>query len=134
MDTGPFVALCDPRDGLHATALAHLARLAGAGLRTCDAVITEAVFHLPASAQRRRLALLIDELDIDVVPTHDAPFVAEVFAWLQKYGGHEPDWADACLTVLCARNGRFKVWTYDREFREIWRKPDGRPVPMAVRA
>ena len=134
IDTGPIVALCDPRDGQHAVALSQVARLVGAGLRTCDAVITEAVFHLPASAQRRRLALLLDELDIEVAPTHEAPFVNETFAWLQKYASHEPDWADACLAVLCSRNSRVKVWTYDREFRTIWRKPDGRPIPMAVKA
>lgn len=133
IDTGPLVALCDPHDRLHELARTHLTLLAGAGLRTCDAVITEAVFHLPHSAQRRRLALVLDELDIDVAPTHEAPVLADTFAWLHKYAAHEPDWADACLAVLASRNSRFRVWTYDREFRTIWRKTDGRPIPMAVK-
>ncbi len=133
IDTGPLVALCDPHDRLHELALTHLTPLAGAGLRTCDAVITEALFHLPHPAQRRRLALLLDALDIDLVPTHEAPFVVDTFAWLQKYAAHEPDWADACLAVLSSRNARLKVWTYDAEFRTIWRNADGRPIPMAVK-
>ncbi|MGH9253776.1 MAG: hypothetical protein ACRD3C_04320, partial [Vicinamibacterales bacterium] len=37
------------------------------------------------------------------------------------------------IAVLCGRDARLKVWTYDREFRTTWRKPDGRAIPMAVR-
>jgi predicted nucleic acid-binding protein len=57
-----------------------------------------------------------------------------VFHWLTKYAEHEPDWADACIAVLCGHDKRLKVWTYDREFRTTWRRLDGTVIPMAVRA
>lgn len=133
-DTGPLVALCDPRDTRHGAALTQLARLAPTGLRVCDAVLTEASFHLPLRIQRKRLQAVLHELRIRSLPTDDPDFRDDVFAWLIKYADHEPDWADGCLAVLCGRDARLKIWTYDQEFRTTWRLPDGKPIPMAVRA
>jgi len=133
VDTGPLVALCDPRDGWHDAAIDHLARLTPAGLIVCDAVVAEACFHLPHHAQRERLRAVFHDLRIKSVPTHDPGFRADVFAWLVKYGEHQPDWADGCLAVLCSGDARLRVWTYDLEFRTIWRRKDGRAIPMAIR-
>jgi predicted nucleic acid-binding protein len=102
-------------------------------LRTCEAVLAEACFHLPKRPQRERLFAIVAELGIDAISTDAPDFRDAVFAWLVKYAEHEPDWADACLAVLSEWEPRVKVWTYDREFRTTWRRPDGRPVPMAVR-
>jgi predicted nucleic acid-binding protein len=132
-DTGPLVALCDPRDAQHAAAKGDLARLAPVGLRVCEAVLAEACFHLPHKMQRERLRAVVTDLRIETLPTHDPEFQADVFAWLIKYGDHEPDWADGCVAVLCGRDTRLKVWTYDREFQTTWRRPDGRAIPMAVK-
>lgn len=133
VDTGPLVALCDRRDRRHRTALVHLSRLAPAGLRTCDAVLTETCFHLPHRMQRERLKSIVQELGIESLPTHESHFRADVFDWLLKYDDHEPDWADACLVVLNGHHPGLKVWTYDREFQTTWRRPDGRAVTLAVR-
>jgi predicted nucleic acid-binding protein len=134
VDAGPLVALCDPRDSRHETAVNHLGRLAREGLCTCQAVVMESCFHLPHRSQRERLRALLDELDIEPLPTHGPDFQADVFTWLLKYADHEPDWADGCIAVLCGHRPRVKVWTYDREFRMTWRKPDGKTIPLAVRA
>ena len=64
--------------------------------------------------------------------TDDRGFWLDVLDWLSKYSDHEPDWADGCLAVLSGRDARLKVWTYDREFRTTWRRPDGTAIPMAV--
>ena len=133
VDTGPLVALCDPRDVRHRDALSDLARLSPAYFRTCEAVIAEACFHLPHRAQRERLRALVTELNIESLSTDDPDFRDGVFEWLLKFSDHDPDWADGCLTVLAEWEPRVKVWTYDREFRTIWRRPDGKPVPMATR-
>lgn len=133
IDTGPLVALCDPRDARHPTAIGHLGRLAPLGFRVCDAVLAETCFHLPYRAQRRRLHALVRDLGVESLPTHDADLRADVFAWLDKYGEHEPDWADGCLAVLCGRDARLRVWTYDREFRTTWRRPNGTAIPLAMR-
>ena len=132
VDTGPLVALCDPRDARHGTALKHLVRLAPEGLGVCEAVLMEACFHLPHRSQRERLRAVLDELHIESVPTHAPDFLADVFTWLLKYAEHEPDWADGCLAVLCGKQERVKVWTYDREFRTTWRSLDGKGIPMAT--
>ena len=133
VDTGPLVAICDPRDSRHHMALGHLSQFAREGLCTCEAVLMEACFHLPHQSQRERLRALLHELDIESLPTHGLDFQADVFAWLLKYADHEPDWADSCIAVLCGRRPRVKVWTYDHEFRTTWRKPDGKSIPQAVR-
>ena len=134
LDTGPLVALCDPRDSQHDTAVGHLARFAKEDLSTGEAVLMQACFHLPHRSQRARLRALLHELDIEFLPTHGLDFRADVFTWLSKYADHEPDWADGCIAVLCGHTPRVTVWTYDREFRTTWRKPDGKSIPLAVRA
>lgn len=133
VDTGPLVALCDRRDARHDTSLAHLARLAPRGLRACEAVIVEACFHLAHGSQRKRLAAVLHDLRIEPLPTHTTEFRQDVFAWLLKYQEHEPDWTDGCLAVWSGRDTRLKLWTYDREFRTTWRRPDGTTIPMAIR-
>lgn len=135
VDTGPLVALCDARDAKHRTALKHLESLATREFAVCSAVLTEACFHLSQLAQRRRLRGLLDGLRTRPHPAeHEPGFGADVFDWIFKYADHEPDWADACLAVLSGADVRLKVWTYDREFRTIWRRPDGTAIPMAVRS
>jgi len=132
-DTGPLVALCDPRDDRHRVALSHLARLAPVGLCICEAVLVEACFLLSHRTQRERLRAVLRDLRTDALPTGDPVFRTDVFAWLLKYGDHDPDWTDGCLAVLSGRNAQLKIWTYDREFRTTWRRPDGTAIPMAVR-
>lgn len=51
---------------------------------------------------------------------------------MTRYREHDPDWADAYLAVVAGTDPRFKVWTYDREFRTTWRRPDGTPIPLAM--
>jgi hypothetical protein len=59
-------------------------------------------------------------------------------AWLRRFNennvDYQLDWADACRAVLCGRERDAKVWTYDREFRTTWRRPDGTAIPLAVRS
>ena len=66
--------------------------------------------------------------------THERMFWLDVLLWLATYADHEPDWADGCLAVLSERDRELKVWTYDREFRTTWRRPNGTAIPLAVRA
>jgi predicted nucleic acid-binding protein len=134
IDTTPLVALCDARDSKHRTALKQLESFATDQFAVCDAVLTEACFHLPHRSQRYRLRALLRELNIEPVPLADEhAFWLEVFDWLGKYADHEPDWADACLAVLSGRDQALKVWTYDREFRTTWRRPNGTAIPLAAR-
>jgi hypothetical protein len=132
IDTGPLVALVDPRDRLHRTARQHLERLAAPGLTTCEGVIAESCFLLPRPAERRRLQAVLDAFGIAPLESGLGMWT-EVFAWLMKYAEHDPDWTDGCIAVWSGRDARLKVWTYDREFRTTWRRPNGSAIPLAVR-
>ena len=134
VDTGPLVALCDRRDSKHRTAVKHLAGLAPTQFGVCDAVLSEACFHLPQVQQRQRLRSILERLEFQFVPlVPDDGFYREVFDWLAKYAEHEPDWADGCLAVLSARDKTLRVWSYDAEFRTTWRRADGSAIPLAVK-
>ncbi|MCA1837947.1 MAG: type II toxin-antitoxin system VapC family toxin [Actinobacteria bacterium] len=101
----------------------------------CDAVLTETCFHLAHPNQRQRLRVLLHDLDMrSPAVVHEPDFWSEVFDWLAKYANHEPDWADAYLAVSSGRDKNLKVWTYDREFRTTWRRPNGSAIPLAVKA
>lgn len=133
LDTAPVVALCDARDALHATALRDLDRLSRRPMVMCAPVLTEACVLLTHPVQRRRLARFLVEFSVAPYRSDDESGLwAEVFAWLDRYQEHEPDWADGYLAVVSGREKQFRIWTYDREFRTIWRRPDGRPIPLAV--
>jgi hypothetical protein len=101
----------------------------------CDAVLTEACFHLPHQSQRRRLRVALDELNVHAVPASSGPeFWLQAFDWLDKYAEHESDWADACLAILSGHDPSLRIWTYDRECRTTWRRPNGSVIPLAVKA
>jgi len=134
IDTSPLVALCDPRDSKHRTAMSHLESLAAEQFAVCEAVLTETCFHLPHESQRHRLRAMLHELGMEPLPVmNERAFWLEVLDWLTKYADHEPDWADGCLAVLAGHDKDLKVWTYDREFRTTWRRPNGTAIPMAVK-
>jgi len=134
VDTTPLVALCDARDEKHGMAVRHLESLASSPFAVCEAVLTETCFHLPHRNQRQRVRALLEELGARPLPVNESAFRLEVFEWLDRYADHEPDWADGCLAVLSGWDKNAKVWTYDREFRTIWRRPNGTVIPLAVQS
>jgi predicted nucleic acid-binding protein len=134
IDAGPIVALCDSRDEKHRLAVKHLESLSSNEFAVCEAVLTEACFHLPYRSQRQRLRAVLNDLSAQRVPAaNESAFWLAVFDWLIKYADHEPDWADGCLAVLSELDRDIRVWTYDREFRTTWRRPNGTLIPLAVR-
>src|SRR5262249_37755715 len=101
----------------------------------CEAVLTEACFHLPYRSQRQRLRALLNDLAMRPVGVAtETAFWLEVFDWLLKYADPEPDMADGWIGALSARYRDAKVWTYDREFRTTWRRPNGTAIALAVRS
>jgi predicted nucleic acid-binding protein len=133
LDTAPVVALCDQRDALNRRALGDLDRLARAPLVLAAPVLTETCFLLPHRSQRERLRRFCAEFSVKPYRSEDETQLwFEVFDWLLRYAEHGPDWADGYLAVVSGRERRSRVWTYDREFRTTWRRPDGTRIPLAV--
>jgi predicted nucleic acid-binding protein len=133
IDTNALVGLVDSSDELHPQAAAHFARLGRQELCVTGATLAEAVHLLPLDEQRKRLWGLLQEFDIGMSPIPDSNEVwEEVFEWLNRYAEHSPDWADGLLAVMSSRDKRLRVWSYDEEFRTIWRRKDGGRIPMAV--
>lgn len=133
VDTAPLVALCDPTDGLHATAVRDLHQLRRIPLVVCAPVLTETCFHLARSAQRQRLRRVLIEFSvIPYVSDREGELWLAVLDWLAHYAEHEPDFADGYLAVVSGLERRSKVWTYDSEFRTTWRRNDGTRIPLAV--
>jgi len=134
VDTTPLVALCDPRDHLHSRALADLDKLARQPLVLCQPVLTEACFLLSHGVQRARLERLLAQLGVrPYAPDDEATLWRDVFGWLSRYAEHDPDWADGYLAAVSEREPRARIWTFDREFRTTWRRPNGTRIPLATR-
>ena len=127
IDTNVLVALVLPKDRLHERATRDLEKFVRQELRVLPAVLVEACFLLPRAQQRARLAELLGA--VRVRQAHE-PSWTLVFQWLGRYAEHEPDWVDASLVVMASREQR--VWTYDEEFRTMWRRLDGTHVPLAA--
>jgi hypothetical protein len=131
IDATPRAPLCDAGDEKHWVAVKHLESMAASEFAVCDAVLKQTCFHLP---HRQRLRGFLEDLGVQPVPlANESAFRLDVFGWLIKYAGHEPDCADGCLAVLSGRDRDAKVWTYDREFRTTWRQPNGTVIPLAMR-
>ena len=130
-DANVLIALVDERQSLHAVARRDLTRLLPSGLRIIEPVISETCYLLPLAFHRKRLQKLLDEFHIEPLASDSAVgLFSDVFSWLDRYSEHEPDWADAQLAVLCGYDHRLRVWTYDREFRTIWRRLDRSAIPV----
>jgi predicted nucleic acid-binding protein len=132
VDTNVFVALIDKKDALHDRAFEDLGRLRGRQLYVLDSILAETCFFLRGKKARADLYLTLETLRVRPA-TLEPEGLREVFEWMKRYAEHEPDFADAQLVVHSARERGRRVWTYDREFRDLWRCPNGSAVPLLVR-
>ena len=112
-------------------ALRDLDRLPREPLFLCAPVLGEACFLLTSAAQRERLRRAVLTLQLRAYRDDDEDRLwSAVFDWMGRYRDHDPDWADAYLAVVAGAHPGFKLWTYDREFRTTWRRPDGTAIPL----
>jgi predicted nucleic acid-binding protein len=133
VDTNVLVALVDEHDDLGPRATRDLKRLRTGRFAITAPILGEAFFLLPRAYLRKRLRFVLERLSVAVVEM-PAAWWDDVFDWMERYQGHEPDLADAELATLCSKKPDYTVWTYDDEFRTIWRRKDGSRIPLAARA
>jgi uncharacterized protein len=114
VDTGPLVALFDPRDDAHVRARQVLQTLRRP-LATTVPVLTEA-FHLlgPASRGSEALSEFVDRKGMSVW-FFSSSSLERAFELMRKYRDRPMDLADASLVVAAELLRSTEVFTIDRD-------------------
>ena len=120
VDTGPLIALFDPKDGQHQRCVKVLKSLREP-LRTTVPVLTEA-FHMlgPGSVGSDRLREFVLKRGLSLWWFDDAA-LSRAFELMDMYADHPMDLADASLIVAAEVLGTRKVFTIDRNDLEAYR-------------
>jgi uncharacterized protein len=125
VDTGPFVALFDPKDGQHDRCKAVLKTIRDP-LTTTLPVLTE-VFHLlsPESLGAVRLREFLLRGGASVW-SMDRTALARAFALMERYADHPMDLADASLIAAAEALNLRRIFTLDRSDFSTYRILRGR--------
>jgi predicted nucleic acid-binding protein len=120
IDTGPLVALFDPKDHQHARCAKVLKTIRETAATTTP-VLTEA-FHMlrPASVGSDRLREFIERGGLSVW-FFDRANLTRVFELMEIYADHPMDLADASLIVAAEASATRRVFTLDRKDFETYR-------------
>jgi uncharacterized protein len=132
VDTGPLVALFDPRDWQHDRCVKALRRIQEP-VSTTVPVLTEA-FHMlrPESPGSDRLREFVERGGLTVW-LFDRPSLTRAFELMERYSDHPMDLADASLVVAAESLGIRKVFTIDRQDFETYRVRRGhRSYPIEI--
>jgi predicted nucleic acid-binding protein len=132
VDTGPLVALFDPRDGQHARCVRAL-RGIREPIYTTTSVLTEA-FHMlqPQSIGADRLREFVEKGGLSIW-FFDRPGLTRAFELMEVYADHPMDFADASLVVAAEALGTRKIFTIDRKDFQTYRVRRGhRNYPMEI--
>lgn len=124
VDTGPLVALFDPRDPDH-QACREL--LAGINEPLCSTVpvLTEACHLLaPGSIGAQRLMDFVSAQGLGVWFFDDRA-LQRAFGLMAQYADRPMDLADASLVVLAERSGQRRIFTLDRDDFAVYRIKKG---------
>lgn len=119
-DTGPLVAILSATDQYHEVCLQTVQNLRGP-LLTCWPVITEAAWLLRSSPGAfERVLRGISDGTVEILPFagKEAAGVAEI---MKKYGSLRPQFADAVLVYLAARENIKTIFTLDRRDFSVYR-------------
>ena len=131
-DTGPLVALFDPKDAQHGRCVATL-KTVREPIWTTTPVLTEA-FHMldPGSAGSDRLREFVAKGGL-AVWFFDRPGLVRAFELMDRYADHPMDLTDASLIVAAETLGTQTVFTLDRNDFETYRIRRGhRQLPVQL--
>lgn len=126
LDTGPLVALLNPREPRHAWSRESL-RVRGRVV-TCEAVASEAFFLLRRSAgATRALRMMLGEGVLELASlAEEARAVTQL---MDRYASVPMSWADACLVRLSELIPRAVIATLDDDFR-VYRRNGRQVIPL----
>jgi len=129
-DTGPIVALINPRDQHHQWARAAIRQI-NEPMLTCDAVLSEALFlisSVPNGIRRFTEMLASGALQSDFATSANS---RELAALIQKYQSLPMSFADACLVRLAEIHDGATVLTVDSHF-QVYRKNGSEPLSLMM--
>jgi predicted nucleic acid-binding protein len=120
VDTGPLVALFDPKDGQHQRCVKAL-KAVREPIRTTVPVLTE-VFHMlgPGSIGSDHVREFVLKGGLSVW-WFDPITLPRAFELMEMYSDHPMDLADASLIVAAETLGTRRVFTVDRKDFEAYR-------------
>ena len=124
-DTGLIVAFGNRNDRFHSWAV-EIARNITEPLRTCEAVLAEAAFHLRSVSY---VLSLIEDGMLQVsfeIPKHQKR-LAEL---AERYQDRQPDLADLCLIRMSEMFPQHTVITVDEEDFRIYRRNNREAIPL----
>ena len=129
-DTGPLVALLNPRDRYHPWSLARLDEFTEP-LVTCEAVFAEARFLLQSCPGGVENLLELWERGSVVVDFSGEAEKPDLIRLLKKYADLPMSFADACLVRMAELHADPIVWTLDRHFG-IYRRRGRQSIPRMM--
>jgi predicted nucleic acid-binding protein len=132
VDTGPLVALFDPKGRQHGRCVNTLATIREP-IATTIAVLTEAFHRLrPDSIGSDRLREFIEKGGLSVWLFNRSD-LTRAFELMEMYADHPMDLADASLVVAAESSDTRKIFTVDRKDFETYRVRRGhRHYPMDI--
>lgn len=128
LDTGPLVALLNPRDRHHRWAVEALA--VRARVVTCEAVLSEAFFLLSRSARASKaLRSMVGEGTLEVVSLFGE--FANVARLMARYANVPMSFADGSLVRMSELLPRAVVATVDSDFL-VYRRFGRQVIPVLM--
>jgi predicted nucleic acid-binding protein len=130
LDTGPLVAYIERRESLHLWAIDQF-RLCEPGIRTCEPVLTEALFILRRYGQGHELVMRLLERGILTLDFDLKTHLDDVRELMDSYADLPMSLADACLVRMTELNPRAEIITLDRHFKR-YRTRDRRVLSLRL--
>jgi uncharacterized protein len=123
-DTGLVVAFGNRRDIHHEWAV-DMARRVTEPLLTCEAVLSEAAFHLKSAP----FVLSLVENGFLRLAFDCSKNLVQLGALARRYADRQPDFADLCLIRMSELFPDHPVITIDADFK-VYRRNKREPIPL----
>lgn len=128
LDTGPLVALINPRDQMHQWVTSEWSTIAKP-LLTCEAVVAEACFLLQNVYRGEEGVMILIETGIIKVPFRLNEDATAIKVLQSRYKSVPMSFADACLVRMSELFSESSLLTLDSDF-VIYRKNINQVIPV----
>jgi uncharacterized protein len=128
VDTGPLVALINPRDQWHDWVRSRFGEIVPP-LSTCESVLSEACFLAQRTQGGASAILGLLERGVVTLELVLKDHIGEVSSLVQKYADVPMSLADACLVRMSEVVANCTVFTVDSDF-QVYRRHNRQKIPL----